>query len=90
MAENFLMTTLRQLRPGTPGAESVAVYDDDVPTITDLPDVSQPMPLAELAPRSPFRGISVTELTELEARALCAREDIPVFWPRQNQRRHAA
>jgi hypothetical protein len=29
--------------------------------------------------------LSVTELSELEARALCAREDIAVFWPRPDQ-----
>lgn len=32
--------------------------------------------------------LSVTELSELEARALCAREDIPVFWPRPDQEQH--
>ena len=31
--------------------------------------------------------LSVTELSELEARALCAREDMPVFWPRPDQER---
>jgi hypothetical protein len=54
----------------------------------ELPDVSQPMPLP--APprrrRAPEADIVVVELTELEARALCAREDIAVFWPRPPQK----
>jgi len=56
---------------------------------TDLPEVSQPMPLDnddELFTDAADH-LSVTELSELEARALCAREDIPVFWPRPDQER---
>lgn len=58
---------------------------------TDLPEVSQPMPLEDNEPYTEVADhLSVTELSELEARALCAREDIPVFWPRpdQEQQRH--
>jgi hypothetical protein len=58
---------------------------------TDLPEVSQPMPLDDDEPHiDAVEQLSVTELSELEARALCAREDIPVFWPRpdQEQQRH--
>ncbi|HUD34893.1 MAG TPA: hypothetical protein VMR43_18115 [Variovorax sp.] len=58
---------------------------------TDLPEVSQPMPLDDDEPLiDAVDQLSVTELSELEARALCAREDIPVFWPRpdQEQQRH--
>lgn len=47
--------------------------------------VSQPAPLERAVPRDPSEGFTVSELSELEARALCAREDIPVFWPRPNQ-----
>ena len=49
---------------------------------TDLPKVSQPMPLPDPPSSDPADGMSVTELSELEARTLCAREDIAVFWPR--------
>lgn len=53
---------------------------------TDLPEVSQPMPLDDDHPLIDAADhLSVTELSELEARALCAREDIPVFWPRPDQ-----
>ncbi|MDM0105028.1 hypothetical protein QTH97_08795 [Variovorax sp. J22R24] len=48
----------------------------------DLPAVSQPAPLAEPPARSPNTGVTVSELSELEARAICAREGIAVFWPR--------
>ncbi|HSU20606.1 hypothetical protein NF681_14295 [Comamonadaceae bacterium OTU4NAUVB1] len=53
--------------------------------------MSQPMPLEDNEPYTEVADhLSVTELSELEARALCAREDIPVFWPRpdQEQQRH--
>jgi hypothetical protein len=53
----------------------------DVPSV-DLPEVSQPMPLEDHAMPDAWESLSVTELSELEARALCAREDIAVFWPR--------
>ncbi|MDM0112659.1 hypothetical protein QTI66_10905 [Variovorax sp. J22R133] len=33
------------------------------------------------APHDPADGITVSELTETEARAVCAREGIPLFWP---------
>jgi hypothetical protein len=56
----------------------------DVPSV-DLPEVSQPMPLEDDAGHDPRESLSVTELTELEARALCAREDIAVFWPRPDE-----
>ena len=47
----------------------------------DLPDASQPVPVSAPALEEwDGTGITVTELSELEARALCAREDIPVFW----------
>ena len=56
----------------------------------DMPDVSQPMPLAPARPaQATLAGLSVTELSELEARALCAREDISVFWPKPQQRKRA-
>jgi hypothetical protein len=46
-----------------------------------LPDVSQPVPLPHPPPEGQAgTGMTVTELSELEARAICAREDIPVFW----------
>ena len=53
-----------------------------------LPEVSQPFPSADAPaparPRIPLEdrseGLSVTELSELEASALCAREGIPFFW----------
>lgn len=48
----------------------------------ELPEVSQPVPLPARAALDPAAGMTVSELSELEARALCAREDIPVFWPR--------
>jgi hypothetical protein len=40
------------------------------------------MPLVDASTNDSTQGLSVTELSELEARTLCAREDIPVFWPR--------
>jgi hypothetical protein len=60
--------------------------DEAEPERTD-PLVSQPGPLERAVPRNPTEGFTVSELSELEARALCAREDIPVFWPRPNQTR---
>lgn len=54
-----------------------------------LPDVSQPMPL-DGGHVDPADGLSVSELSELEARALCAREDIPVFWPRPGEGKRRA
>lgn len=49
----------------------------------DLPEVSQPAPLTPpLHENWDSTGVTVTELSEMEARALCAREDIPVFWRR--------
>jgi len=51
----------------------------------DLPEVSQPVPL-EL-PADLGKGMTVTELSELEARALCAREGVPVFWPSPGRRK---
>ena len=46
------------------------------------------MPLDDDEPHiDAVEQLSVTELSELEARALCAREDIPVFWPRPDQER---
>jgi hypothetical protein len=48
----------------------------------ELTDVGQPV--RRPPARDPADGITVSELSELEARALCAREDIPVFWPRPN------
>ena len=42
--------------------------------------VSDPRPARSDAPDA---GLSVTELSELQARELCAREGIPVFWPRR-------
>jgi hypothetical protein len=53
----------------------------------ELPDVSQPLPLSDPPTRDPAAGMTVSELSELEARALCAREGIPVFWPRPDQDR---
>jgi len=55
-----------------------------------LSKVSQPFPPSDAPaparkhtpPPDPFAGAEVTELSEQEARALCAREDIPVFWSR--------
>jgi hypothetical protein len=55
----------------------------------ELPEVSQPMPLSNSLSRDPAAGMTVTELSELEARALCAREDIPVFWPRPDRKKRA-
>lgn len=46
----------------------------------DLPEVSQPAPLDVQSLEDYGSAVTVTELSELEARALCAREDIPVFW----------
>jgi hypothetical protein len=64
-------------RKGAPRVDQLA---------TDLPEVSQPMPLDNDAPLIDAADhLSVTELSELEARALCAREDIAVFWPRPDQ-----
>jgi len=58
---------------------------------SELPAVSQPAPLRDPPPRpDPAAGITVSELSELEARALCAREGIPVFWPRPNNDKRAA
>jgi len=57
--------------------------EDDADRVEPL--VSQPLPLERPVPRDPTEGFTVSELSELEARALCAREDIPVFWPRPNQ-----
>ncbi|VTU36032.1 hypothetical protein H4CHR_03811 [Variovorax sp. PBS-H4] len=59
---------------------------------SSLPDVSQPAPLSQpftLEDDSDGSGMTVTELSELEARALCAREDIPIFWraPDQDKRK---
>lgn len=56
----------------------------------DLPEVSQPFPLDDaptsarkhIQPADPAAGVDVIELSEMEARALCAREDIAVFWTR--------
>ena len=48
----------------------------------DMSEVPQSVQLAKSRTRGQDQAISVTELSELEARALCAREDIPVFWPR--------
>jgi hypothetical protein len=59
----------------------------------ELPAVSQPVPLHDPAAahvHDPAAGITVSELSELEARALCAREDIPVFWPRPGRDKRAA
>lgn len=55
---------------------------DDV--LSDLPydDDAASTELSRPAQRDLTVGITVSELSELEARALCAREDIPVFWPR--------
>jgi hypothetical protein len=52
-----------------------------------LPEVSQPAPSDAPTPRrvpppEASAGLFVQELSEMEARALCAREGIPVFWPR--------
>ena len=55
----------------------------------ELPEVSQPAPLADPPVRGPASGMSVRELTELEARALCAREGIPVFWPKPDRDKRA-
>lgn len=52
----------------------------------ELPAVSQPMPLVDPA----VGKIEVTELSELQARAVCAREDIPIFWPRRDRHKRAA
>ncbi|WP_076998491.1 hypothetical protein [Variovorax sp. KK3] len=53
----------------------------------DLPDVSQPAPLTRppIEDDSAESGVTVTELSEMEARVLCAREDIPVFWSRPDK-----
>jgi hypothetical protein len=55
------------------------------PAFTDVGQTLRQPP-----PRDPTSGITVSELSELEARALCAREDIPVFWPRPNNDKRAA
>jgi hypothetical protein len=34
--------------------------------------------------------MTVTELSELETRAICAREDIPVFWRRAGKDKREA
>jgi hypothetical protein len=56
----------------------------------ELPDVSQPVPLSDPPTCGPADGMTVSELSELEARALCAREGIPVFWPRPDRDKRAA
>ncbi len=48
------------------------------------------MPLPAPTPRDFAAGISVTELSELEDCALCAREDIAVFWPRADSYKRRA
>jgi len=54
----------------------------------ELPEVSPPMPQPDPSPDPPRPRLRpetdfvVVELSELQARALCAREDIAVFWPR--------
>jgi len=35
--------------------------------------------------REPADDITVSELSELEARALCTSEGIPVFWPKHDR-----
>lgn len=40
-------------------------------------------------PRDPAADTTVSELSELEARDLCAREGIPVFWPRRDRDKRA-
>jgi hypothetical protein len=55
----------------------------------ELPDVSEPVPLSDPPTRGSAAGMTVSELSELEARALCAREGIPVFWPRPDRDKRA-
>jgi hypothetical protein len=64
------------------------------PAIPGSQDVSQPMPLSNPptkarrlpnALREPADDITVSELSELEARALCTSEGIPVFWPKHDR-----
>jgi hypothetical protein len=51
---------------------------------TESPADSRPMrPPAEWLDQPD--GLTVSELSELEARALCAREGIAVFWPRPDR-----
>ena len=55
----------------------------------ELPAVSQPAPLTDPPARTTASGTTVRELSALEARALCAREGIPVFWPRPDRDKRA-
>jgi len=68
------------------------------PVIPASQDVSQPIPLSNpltkerhlpYALREPADDITVSELSELEARALCTSEGIPVFWPRHDRDKSA-
>jgi hypothetical protein len=52
------------------------------PGHAELRAVDQPTPLSDPTASSSDAGMTVNELSELEARALCAREGIAVFWPR--------
>ena len=61
-------------------------------------DVSQPVPHSNPPTkerRLPYAlheaadDITVSELSELEARALCTSEGIPVFWPRHDRDKSA-
>ena len=61
------------------------------PLLSEVPEVSQPMPLhdsGETLASAPLQlqGVSVTEFSEMEARALCAREGLAVIWPRSQDR----
>ena len=57
----------------------------------DLPGVSQPVPLTHREDDAQDgSGVTVVELSELEARAMCAREDIPVFWRRPGEQKRKA
>lgn len=47
-------------------------------------DIGHPTSRAELE-----EGVTVSELSELEARALCAREGIAFFWPMREAARRA-
>lgn len=64
----------------------------------ELQDDSQPIPLSNpptqegrlpYGLREPADDLTVSELSELEARALCMSEGIPVFWPRQDRKKKA-
>ncbi|OUM02003.1 hypothetical protein [Variovorax sp. JS1663] len=59
-------------------------------TRPDLPDVSQPVPLTHHEDVEDGSGLTVVELSEMEARAMCAREDIPIFWRRPGEHKRKA